>query len=193
MRSPFATVTAPASGVDVDPITDRQRSYLRELLLRKAQLQGKPETEASDEIDALLDRLSKSGAGARIEEAKAYLHAHQDAVDAVRSHVGGPDAVEIEDGFYELADGRIIKVIHAVHGSGHQYGKVLNIDTGKFDIAVGIVREVRATGKRIDTDRQRCAELGKLYGICMCCGLELTDETSIEIGIGPLCRAKRGW
>ncbi|SIB68587.1 DUF6011 domain-containing protein [Mycobacteroides abscessus] len=190
MRSPFV---APASGMDVDPITDRQRNYLRELLLQKAQLQGKPEAEASDEIDALLDRLSKSGASARIEETKAYLHAHRDAVDAVRSHVGGPDAVEIEDGFYELADGRIIKVIHAVHGSGRQYGKVLNTETRTFDMEVGILREVRATGKRIDDDQHRCAELGKLYGVCMCCGLELTDEASIEVGIGPVCKAKRGW
>lgn len=190
MRSPFA---APASGVDVDPITDSQRSYLRSLLLQKAQLNGKREDAASEEIDALLDRLSKSGASARIEETRAYLHAHQDAVNAVRSHVGGPDALEIEDGFYELADGRIVKVIHAVHGSGRQYGKVLDTETRRFDIAVGILREVRATGKRIDDDQDRCAELGKLYGICMCCGLELTDEASIEAGIGPICKAKRGW
>ncbi|EIC63581.1 DUF6011 domain-containing protein [Mycobacteroides abscessus] len=190
MRSPFA---APASGVDIDPITDAQRSYLRSLLLQKAQLNGKREDEASEDIDNLLDRLSKSGASTRIEETKTYLHAHQDAVRALSSMVGGPEVRDIEDGFYELADGRIIKVIHAVHGSGHQYGKVLDTEARKFDIAAGILREVRATGKRIDDDQDRCAELGKLYGICMCCGLELTDEASIEAGIGPICKAKRGW
>lgn len=190
MRSPFA---APASGVDIDPITDAQRGYLRSLLLQKAQLNGKQEDEASEEIDALLDRLSKSGASSRIEETKMYLRDFQDALVAAQSHVGGPDAIEIEDGFYELADGRIVKVIHAVHGSGRQYGKVLDTETRRFNIAVGVLREVRATGKRIDDDQHRCAELGKLYGICMCCGLELTDEASIGAGIGPVCRAKRGW
>ncbi|CPT94557.1 Uncharacterised protein [Mycobacteroides abscessus] len=190
MRSPFA---APASGVDIDPIADAQRGYLRSLLLQKAQLNGKREDEASEEIDALLDRLSKSGASSRIEETKRQIAeltadgGHKAAV--VRDHrIEG-----IEDGFYELSDGRIVKVIHAVHGSGRQYGKVLDTETRKYDIAVGILREVQATGKRIDDDQDRCAELGKLYGICMCCGLELTDEASIEAGIGPICKAKRGW
>ncbi|SKX80321.1 Uncharacterised protein [Mycobacteroides abscessus subsp. bolletii] len=188
MRSPFA---APASGVDIDPITDAQRGYLRSLLLQKAELVGKAITEA--DIDRWLGGLSKSGASSRIEETKRVIAeltadgGHKAAV--VRDHrVEG-----IEDGFYELADGRIIKVIHAVHGSGHQYGKVLNTETLKFDMAPGILVEVGATGKRIDDDQHRCAELGKLYGICMCCGLELTDEVSIEAGIGPVCKAKRGW
>ncbi len=184
MRSPFAAMTAPASGVDVDPITDRQRGYLINLLTEKYTIQGRPLATAEQDAARIADALSKTGASKRIEETAAWLNENRPE-RAVTT--------DIEDGFYELGDGRIIKVIHAVHGSGHQYGKVLNIETGKFEMAVGIVREVRATGKRIDTDQQRCAELGKLYGICMCCGLELTDETSIEVGIGPICRAKRGW
>lgn len=181
MRSPFA---APASGVDVAPITDYQYSYLVSLLTEKYTIQGKPVTCAKQDAAHVAKGLSKTGASKRIEEAAAWLAANRPTLEVV------PD---IEDGFYELADGRIIKVIHAVHGSGHQYGKVLNTETRKFDMVVGIVREVRATGKRIDDDQHRCAELGKLYGVCMCCGLELTDDVSIEAGIGPICRAKRGW
>lgn len=188
MRSPFA---APASGVDIDPITDYQRGYLRSLLLQKAELLSKETTEA--DVDRWLDGLSKSGASTRIEETKRVIAkltadgGHKAAV--VRDHrIEG-----IEDGFYELTDGRIIQVIHAVHGSGHKYGKVLNTDTLRFDMAPGVLREVRATGKRIDDDQHRCAALGKLYGVCMCCGLELTDEASIEAGIGPVCRTGRGW
>lgn len=33
---------------------------------------------------------------------------------------------------------------------------------------------------------------GKQTGICSCCGAELTNKLSIELGIGPICRAKWG-
>lgn len=34
---------------------------------------------------------------------------------------------------------------------------------------------------------------GKESGECSCCGRELTDPTSIERGIGPICATKYGW
>ena len=36
------------------------------------------------------------------------------------------------------------------------------------------------------------AKLGKLYGTCVICNRRLTDEQSIERGIGPICLEK-GW
>lgn len=33
---------------------------------------------------------------------------------------------------------------------------------------------------------------GKETGICSCCGAELTNKLSIELGIGPICRGKWG-
>jgi len=36
------------------------------------------------------------------------------------------------------------------------------------------------------------ARYGRLYGRCMVCGRTLTDEGSIERGIGPIC-ASKGW
>ena len=33
---------------------------------------------------------------------------------------------------------------------------------------------------------------GKNTGRCACCGRELTNEESIDLGIGPICRAKWG-
>lgn len=33
---------------------------------------------------------------------------------------------------------------------------------------------------------------GKQTGICSCCGAELTNKLSIELGIGPICRSKWG-
>lgn len=34
---------------------------------------------------------------------------------------------------------------------------------------------------------------GKKTGVCACCGRELTNKESIELGIGPICRDKWGW
>jgi hypothetical protein len=34
---------------------------------------------------------------------------------------------------------------------------------------------------------------GKQTGICSCCGAELTNKLSIELGIGPICRGKWGF
>jgi len=31
---------------------------------------------------------------------------------------------------------------------------------------------------------------GRAFGSCSCCGRQLTNELSIELGIGPICRAK---
>jgi hypothetical protein len=31
---------------------------------------------------------------------------------------------------------------------------------------------------------------GKLYGVCCVCGRVLTDENSIQAGIGPVCANK---
>lgn len=45
------------------------------------------------------------------------------------------------------------------------------------------------------TPEQRNAErsaFGRQTGICGCCGRDLTDPTSVRIGIGPECRAKHG-
>ena len=33
-------------------------------------------------------------------------------------------------------------------------------------------------------------KFGQLYGVCCVCGAVLTDEVSIERGIGPICERK---
>lgn len=34
---------------------------------------------------------------------------------------------------------------------------------------------------------------GRLLGSCSCCGRTLTDQVSIDMGIGPICAGKYGW
>ena len=39
---------------------------------------------------------------------------------------------------------------------------------------------------------EECRLYGQTTGTCSCCGAELTNSKSIELGIGPICRAKWG-
>lgn len=44
---------------------------------------------------------------------------------------------------------------------------------------------------RIAADPMKAAvDFGRATGRCSCCGKELTNELSIELGIGPICRSK---
>lgn len=99
-------------------------------------------------------------------------------------------AVEIEDGMYVL-DGTIYKVQHAVHGSGKQYAKRLVPgapgERATFEYAPGVVNRLRPE-HRMTMDQAR--EFGALYGTCCQCGRVLTNEDSIEAGIGPICASK---
>lgn len=102
-------------------------------------------------------------------------------------------AGELTDGMYRK-DGEIYKVQVAVHGSGRLYAKRLVVT--EFDDAPAEVSFEYATGAiRTLTlaDRMTLEEakaFGALYGTCCVCGRTLTDERSIEEGIGPVC-AKR--
>jgi len=94
--------------------------------------------------------------------------------------------IEVEDGYY-LVGGRVYKVQHAVHATGGQYAKVLDFKTGRFEYEAGAIRKVQPSMK---LSVKEAAHYGKLYGRCIVCGRTLTDETSIERGIGPICEGR---
>jgi hypothetical protein len=104
-------------------------------------------------------------------------------------------------GMYRL-DETIYKVQVAVHGSGHPYAKRLVVDSElvhsgddgdvyahhvRFEYERGAIRELRPE-HRMTLDEAK--EFGALYGTCCVCGRTLTDEQSIENGIGPICAGK---
>lgn len=182
MSNPFATAK-PA--LPTNPITENQENYLRALLLRKAAVNGQDPDEALRDINTWISDLSKSEAHDEIDKTKLWLDDNK-------------KSVEIDDGFYTLAGvDTPIRVIHAIHGSGYQYARALDPDTRKWNVQLpGLLNRVATSGVRIDTDHALATDLGKLYGICMVCGTTLTDSDpggSIELGIGPVCRSRRGW
>lgn len=95
-----------------------------------------------------------------------------------------------EDGFY-YHDGAAYKVQVAVHGSGRLYAKLFDVESGTWEYAAGAIKKLSADEKMTLSQARAIAdEFSQLYGTCFICGKTLTDETSIEIGMGPVCRAK---
>lgn len=86
----------------------------------------------------------------------------------------------------DMANARIFKVQKAVHGSGNLYGKELV--NGRFEYFKGARRLLLAEGRRMTLEEAKA--YGALYGTCCVCGRTLTNETSIEAGIDPVCAGR---
>lgn len=102
--------------------------------------------------------------------------------------------IEITQGMWYIGE-RIIKVQRAVHGSQHLYTKELVkgffVDDGwKFERLHGGMKELRNSENVRKMTLEEAMQFGKLYGQCCRCGKTLTDENSIENGIGPICAGK---
>lgn len=97
-------------------------------------------------------------------------------------------ATSVTDGMYRVGE-VIYKVQRAVHGSKQLYAKRLTVDgdRGTFEYEQGAIRRLRPEHRMTV---EEAAAFGKLYGVCCVCGRTLTDETSIERGIGPICAEK---
>lgn len=176
------------------PISAGQIGFAKRLFAQKFGTTGAAEFAAS------LDQYSKA-------EAKAMLDAMQDLPDYVAPAPAAGEAParrrnapEVEaDGMYRNpATGDIYKVQIAHHGSGNLYAKKLvkldepRIIRGKeahfeFVMARGAIYNIKPEWQ---LDRADAKEFGDLYGCCMRCGLVLTDEASIDAGLGSTCIKK---
>lgn len=94
----------------------------------------------------------------------------------------------LEAGIY-FKDGTVYKVQQAVYGSGSMYAKKLVMDGQKPKFVFGSCSIFKLTPEDRMTLEQ-AKEFGSVYGICSVCGRILTDEKSIEEGIGPVCAGR---
>jgi hypothetical protein len=115
----------------------------------------------------------------------------------------------VTEGYYKV-DETIYKVQRAVHGSGNLYAKQLVISLldyedlnpsqkdacnkqktafhqGKWEYTPGAIRRIRGEHR---LSMEECIEFGRLYGVCVRCGLTLTKEESIARGMGDVCAGK---
>jgi len=163
-----------------DPITYKQRAYIAALVAQR-------EVPVPEDLDGLLDVMTRETASETIDRLRAYP-LRQVTAAAIASIAASAKA-DLVVGIYRLPeDGTIVKVQKAVHGSGKLYAKRLVEATGKFAYEPGLVFQVQAAGVKLTlADAQ---QYGKLYGMCVVCARTLTDETSIADGIGPVCKKK---
>lgn len=98
---------------------------------------------------------------------------------------------EITEGMWRVGE-RIFKVQIAHHGSGQLYAKELIVEDGSggFQMFRGGMSFLRKNPETRRMTLEEAVQFGKLYGFCCRCGTILTNEDSIEAGIGPVCAGK---
>jgi hypothetical protein len=78
-----------------------------------------------------------------------------------------------------------------VKQSGEYLGKV---SEGRFRPSFACDSATTASVIKVASDPHKAAvAYGQKTGSCGCCGRELTNKESIDLGIGPICRDKFGW
>jgi len=92
---------------------------------------------------------------------------------------------EVEPGVYKIGED-VIKVVRA-RESGRPYAKRLEEATGTFEYKPGLISIVRPEHRMTLEDAKA---YGALYGVCCVCGRTLTNDESIEAGIGPICAGR---
>lgn len=148
-----------------NPASDAQLGLLRKLFVEKF------DAEKAAECAAWLDthKLSKATASHKITTLLALPTVNRPA--------------ELDEGMYKVGDD-IFKVYFTQ--AGHIATKQLTEDgfeyTGRKPLAM-IKPEHRMT-------LDQAKEYGKVTGTCCNCGRLLTNEDSIEAGIGPICAGK---
>lgn len=175
------------------PISDGQARFMRNLIGQKLA----PASELSVAMLAAVDTLTKDEAKKRLDQLQLLPDYVAPAGEQAPARRRGP---EIEaDGMYRNPEtGDIYKVQVAHHGSGNLYAKKLvkldepETKRGKevhfaFEMARGAVMTLKPEWRMTLADAK---EFGDLYGCCCRCGTVLTDEKSIERGLGSTCYGK---
>lgn len=154
----------PESERPVWPASEKQLGYLRSLADRKG----------LDLQPMFAEPITAEGASKAID----YLRSLPDAPKP-------PPAAELEPGMY-LVDGTVYKVQRS-RESGRLYAKRLNRESQRFEYAAGAVREIKPDHRMT---LEQAKQYGATYGVCCVCSATLTNEASIEAGIGPICATR---
>lgn len=97
-------------------------------------------------------------------------------------------AEPVSEGIY-IKDDTVYKAIESQNG--RMYAKELVVEdefgTTSWNYAPGAISRLSLEDK---ATLERAAQYGKITGVCAMCGRKLTNEESIERGIGPICLEK---
>jgi hypothetical protein len=179
-----------------EPATARQLAYITSLAAGR---EWQTTTDNNQYEPQVLVAAAVGGSRlltkAEASQAIQYLQRCEPTPKTTSTHSSG--TVVTEDGMYRMGE-TIFKVQRAVHGSGHLYAKRLVLEKdpetdqqrGHFVYDAGTIRMLRPEHK---LSLEQAREFGRLYGVCCVCGATLTNEESIEAGIGPICAGKGMW
>lgn len=149
---------------------------------------------ASDKQVALIERLWNEKDHGLVESVKVEALKGKVTASGLIDHLfkspkKAAPVVELESGIYQVGD-RIYKV-YFNQGRTHMLAKLLVLggegEKATWDYQGAAARFVKPEQKMT---LEQAKKFGAIYGVCCNCGATLTDETSIEEGIGPVC-AKR--
>lgn len=181
------------TGPALEP-TKPQLKYINDLLRQKsAEYVPGVDTIVRSAVSGILSDL-KSGSWTESADYRRIETAV--TKDLPKSNGSAFDPETLDDGFY-VRDGEVYKVIVAVHGSGRKYAKKLDLEVGKWQFDRGAIHKLRPEHWMTLEQALEVAKVSRnvnsaLYGACFICGRTLTDETSIDRGIGPICYGKMG-
>lgn len=94
-------------------------------------------------------------------------------------------ATAVRVGFYAYGAG-VAEVVRNQAGT-RLYAKILDVHTGRWAYVAGLVSKLKLEDR---LTVEQAAALGKKWHRCMVCGRELTNDDSIDRGIGPICLNK---
>lgn len=152
-----------------------------------ADLPAAPRTNQYRSPCSQCDRQVEAGTGYLTGGPGAWVTTHRaPCPPAVTAPVEAAPVEDPPEGVHTL-DGKVWKVQEARTTGGRRYLKTLTdggwVYLGRrapfFDLSPETLISI-----------DEAAEYGHLYGVCVVCGRDLTDEHSIERGIGPVCYAR---
>jgi len=179
--------TIPEGPVDLR--TEAQVNFMDRLIEQIAALDPETGRKAARYTDGMTE--SGQWTPGRTGNASAWIDRMLAKVAELKAASKPAAPVELEDGIYLLGED-IVKVVHAIHGSGRQYGKKLVApeaegENGSWVMVPGVVAKLTPEMKM---DLAQAEKFGAIYGCCVRCGRGLTKETSIAQAMGDKCAGK---
>lgn len=163
--------------------SDKQVAFLRSLLNDK-------QHDFSQEDVGPLEALSANVASMMIDR---LLRCPRLAPVAQEAAQPAKQPIVVVPGFYAVGD-EIFKVQPSRSNPERAYAKVLVVEVEettrsvRWEYAAGAMGRIARDGRALTIDEAKA--FGKTHGFCMVCARLLTDEASVEAGIGPVCAKK---
>jgi hypothetical protein len=191
-----AAIEGARSGIESGSLNKKRASLVLDFLLVLPERTdiAPVANGASEKQAALIESLWTAKAHGFVDSVKTAALADRKAASALIDHLFKAPKVAVvatevplPSGIYAV--GTDVYKVYWNQGKTHMLAKRLEVTngSGSWTYAGAAARFVKAEQQMT---LAQAKEFGAIYGVCCNCGATLTDETSIEAGIGPVC-AKR--